>query len=273
MHERELPWPPERPPERTATVDAWHALKQEVMGYLKREVQKGDTRAFMKKLDATSLDVWMVTVAQHVERVIDTVREVGDLRPIFGDGSYLDELEEMEEVDDATDPHEQETANGKQKEGDGEKNEGMDADKDEKEEDGVADEDQGDLAVVNEGSPFDAETRFCLWMLFRHKTFEEHGKMGVTEVTEREINIPPDTALYLVSRLRYDTRKVIADALVFRFIKNNAEDEADDELTDGNVFPAWRDKDNDPSMDAIMLCTDLQRLYAEMVGEEDDPPS
>ena len=131
-------------------------------------------------------------------------------------------------------------------------------------------ENQGELAMVDDDY-FSADTKFCIAMSLEWRETTMPTNPDVVEITEyeyRRISLPPDTAAYIISRLKERARKTIADALVFQLIKDEGVNLAAEELDDGGVAPVWRNRENDPVMDILRYCTHLEALYMRIVRGE-----
>jgi|GEM_PF-6686807 len=135
------------------------------------------------------------------------------------------------------------------------------------------DEDQGDLATTG-NELYSSETRFCLSLsLGMIKTMVVDGPLPISDYQYRRIAVHPDAAEYLITRLRSNHRKIVADALIYRLVADHGEELADEEWDDGGVAPEWRNSGNDPARDVLLICTHLHELYARLVGDADNSPT
>lgn len=230
MPEHELPWPPERPPTKKAVKKAWNALHKETVAYLKRHLPN-------ERHEARAL--------------VKTVhpREL-NLRIVTEEEHAKDTVDEMEN--------------------DAEHRPLFYSAADDEPTYDSGDEDQGDLATT-ENDLFSSDTRFCVALsVGMGETTVVEAPFPITDYEFRRITVHPDTARYLITRLCYDHRKAVADALVFRLVADHGEELADEEWDDGGVAPEWRNRASDPAMDVLLICTHLQELYANLVGDPDD---
>lgn len=231
-----LPWPPERPPKNKDTKRAWAALHKEAIAHAKRKlpIDRGDARALLKVLRPKEMRVHLVTEQQHANGAFAAVvnNEI-DYRPLF----------ERDAADEG-----------------GYDDVGEDDDYDEDE--------QGDLAMVNVDF-YSADTRFHVAMTLEWRETILPTNADDVELVEyeyRRISVHPDSAAYLISRLNPSQRKTIADALVFQLIKDDGEQLAEEEYDDGGVAPTWRNRENDPALDSLRICTHLRALYERLVA-------
>lgn len=234
--ERELPWPPERPPAKRDVNDAWAAAFKEMIRYLKRNLDetRSETRTLLKILKPRELSMRLMTHEAHGESTFEEIVSDVDFRPHFDapnqddDGLY----------DDEGDP---------------------------------IDEENGDLAT-NDIEYYSTDTRFCISMsLDWHEAFAptDPDNAGIVEYDCKRISVVPETAAYLISRIADENvRKTIADALVFQMIRDDGEQLAEEELEDGDVAPIWRNRENDPALDSLRICTHLRSLYMRLVAGE-----
>lgn len=233
MPEYELPWPPARPPTTKAVKKAWISLHTETIAYLKRHIPvvQHETRALLKILRPRELNVRIVTEEEHANGVVADT--------VDDDETDCRPLFDLNEEDEPTYDSE--------------------------------DTDQGDLATTGTDL-YRSDTRFCIALSLRWKETTLIGDaLPITKYEYQRLSVHPETAGYLISRLRQHHRKTIADALIFQLIRDDGEQLAEEEWDDGGVAPEWRNMHNDPAMDALLICEDLRRLYRDIVGEHDEP--
>lgn len=130
---------------------------------------------------------------------------------------------------------------------------------------GTSDED-GDTAQGEE--KYRADTEFVLSLSLVCEAHSIAGKMASSLFGRGIARVTPDEALYIVSSLPREHRKIIADAVLWQFIDEEVDGQFMEEQGDGGIAPSWRARSMDPALDPLIICTHLQNLYARMTKDD-----
>ncbi len=245
--EEDYPWPPIQAPTNQDVELAWDMLHKQAKEYMLRAANDPGTRGFLRKMKAQDLLVRLRPQLEHEGDVNeDSTRH--DNRPFFGNLGNSNDTEEG----DAASPDAEE----------GEAQEDMEPAKNEEEE-------QGDLEVRGTEPRFQTETKFCIEL-----SYERQGRRSderqLHDFSYRDIGTSPEQALHLLCKLQSRAvRKIVADALVFKFLEDESEGQHAEEQEDGGVAPNWRGQSLDPAADALIVCSHLQELYRSILEGKD----
>lgn len=238
MNDKGFPWPPDYAPKNDDVETAWDVLHGKVRPYMMKLAPNKRIRTFLEGTRAHNLFV-KIQREEDYRGDINLRNVTLDARPFF----YDEEVQKTPENDAESD------------------------ESDDDSDDSEGDDDQGNLGVIGEEGEerFAAETDFVIAMSYEDRTVKDTDK-GLRDIHFQEVSVSPDQALYLIMSIRNNKiRKAIADALIFKFIKNESMDEMAEEEIDGGVEPAWRGSEPDPAADALIVCTKLRVLYEEIL--------